>query len=104
MGYMNHHAIIVTSYDIDRLKPVHAKAKEIFLSCSEIVYSRINGYVSFFIAPDGSKEGWRDSHEGDSRREEFKVWLTSSGSMVEAVEIMYGGDEPELKSIDIIGE
>jgi hypothetical protein len=38
------------------------------MAVSEIVKSNINGYKSFFVAPDGSKEGWLDSDEGDIQR------------------------------------
>lgn len=103
MGYINHHAIIVTAWGTKYIEPAHKRAKEIFGdSCSEIVPSQINGYVSFFIAPDGSKEGWSDSNSGDIRREEFKDFVRNSGGFLDAVLIYYGGDEPDLKDIEII--
>jgi len=92
MGYMNHHAIIVTASSGEGINKVHAKACEIFGElCSEIIDSKMNGYATFFVAPDGSKEGWQDSDEGDERRTEFKDWLKIDRHYsIEAVEIYYG--------------
>ena len=74
MGYIKHHSIIVTAYKDDVAK-VHAKAVEIFGTLvSNIVKSKKNYYESFFIAPDGSKEGWDDSDRGDEAREDFINW------------------------------
>ena len=104
MGYINHHAIVVTTGSKEAIDSAHAKAFEIFGSlCSEIIDSGMNGYATFFIAPDGSKEGWQDSDEGDERRTEFKNWLkVDRHYSIEAVEIYYGGDESDLKGIEEI--
>lgn len=103
MGYHNHHAIIVTAWDEKYIKEAHGKAIEIFGEpCSEVVDSNINGYVSFFIAPDGSKEGWEDSTAGDNRREAFKTWINKHDGYIDAVEIYYGGDEPDINGIEVI--
>lgn len=78
MGYMRHQAIIVTDYDNIRLEANRAKAVELFgPQVSNIVESKTNGYRTFFIGPDGSKEGWDTSAEGDSARDEFKAHLKS---------------------------
>ena len=68
MGYMRHHSIVVTYYDEQRIAPMHAKAVEIFGKdrVTEILPAATNGYVSFFIGTDGSKEGWDESKEGDA--------------------------------------
>ena len=99
MGYMRHHAIVVTGpydYSSDHLGEAHAKAEEL-IPClvSEIVRSRINGYGSFFIAPDGSKEGWDASDEGDSQRKAFIDWLRESESWVSWALVQYGDDDGE---------
>ena len=93
MGYMCHHTIVVTGhYDDDgnvtRAKPAsfshdfdirvaHMKAMEIFKGqlVSPIIKGVANGYGSFFIAPDGSKEGWEPSDDHDDKREQFIKWL-----------------------------
>lgn len=88
MGYRRHHAIIVTGCD---LKQVHKKAKKIFPQVSEILPPLINFTESFFIPPDGSKEGWADSNEGDDRRQEFIIYLHRK--TCDWVEVQYGDDE-----------
>lgn len=98
MGYIKHHAIIVTTSINELMKLAHEKAKEIFKNTvSEIVLSNINGFKSFFIAPDGSKEGWGESKDGDIRRDEFIDWINKqsyedgSNSLFYA-ELFYGED------------
>lgn len=97
MGYIRHHAIVVTSY-ANRTKIAHERAKEIFGSaCSEIVSSPINGYESFFIAPDGSKEGWEESQQGDKARALFIEFLENQkyedgSNSISFVELFYGDD------------
>ena len=78
MGIIKHHAIVVTS-DIDEIiKEAHIQAKSIFKDrTSEILNSEANGYKTFFIAPDGSKEGWETSNEGDRQRARFVKWINS---------------------------
>lgn len=101
MGYIRHHAIIVSSYHDKYIKPVHEKAVEIFgTEVSGIVESGINGYCSFFVAPDGSKEGWADSDKGDERRNLFIDHIESlkyedGGNSIAYSELFYGDDDGE---------
>lgn len=53
----------------------------------------VNGYQSFFIPPDGSKERWDASDEGNRRRNEFIKWLKSRKVLVDWVEVQFGDDE-----------
>ncbi|MCK5613130.1 hypothetical protein KAR91_65255 [Candidatus Pacearchaeota archaeon] len=104
MGYMKHHAIVVTSWNDELLQEVHAKAMEIFDQVAPITPPVVNGYVSFLIAPDGSKEGWPDSHIGDYKRKEFIAWVDSKryddgDTAVEYVEVQFGDDEENTKII-----
>lgn len=93
MGYIKHDAIILTAWDEERMAKIHAKAQETGLPVSEIVKSPVNGYRSFFIAPDGSKEGWDASDEGDRRRETFKHWLRANPELYcEWVQVSYSSD------------
>lgn len=79
MGYMSHNAIVCVFFSRDRAELCHAKAKEIFgENVSEITKEVTNGYCSFLVPPDGSKEGWSESYNGDMRRDEFKKWLTET--------------------------
>lgn len=112
MGYTRHHAIIVTSYDRKKLERARRKAKSIFkehlhpddevhlkklIPISNIVESSINGWYSFFIAPDGSKERWIESKRGDLARKELVQWIDSqkyedNSSPLSFVEVFYGDD------------
>lgn len=98
MGYMRHHAIIVTGWKDETIEVAHAKAKEIFGdSVTEILPNAINGYRTLFIGPDGSKEWWADSDQGDKRREEFKAWIKENYKMwLEAAEVQYYDEKNEL--------
>jgi hypothetical protein len=102
MGYIRHHAIIVSSWNTSSIVFVHRQAKEMFPHISEVIPSGINGYMSFFIPPDGSKEGWKDSDDGDKRRRVFIELLNKqrygdSSSNLDWVEVQYGDDDLENK-------
>lgn len=77
MGYIRHHAIIVTAFDRERLEPAHARAVKVFgaAQVTQILVAPVNGYATFFVGPDGSKEGWAASDEGDEKRAEFIAWM-----------------------------
>lgn len=75
MGYMRHHAIVVTSWKTELLEQAHAKAVELGMSVSDVTSEGVNGYRSFLIAPDGSKEGWDKSERGDEQRAALIEWL-----------------------------
>ena len=109
MGYMCHHAIIVTSCMEDQIE----KARKMILKLqpktsdkliidggnwvSPISPKTTNGYRSFFIAPDGSKEGWDESNRGDSFRDKVIKILDSfayedRSTCLEYVEVQYADD------------
>lgn len=102
MGYERHHAIIVTDRGYgDFIQRAHREAMKIFMGrVSGIIPSAINGNKSFFVAPDGSKEGWAVSDRGDADRAEFKAFLRSfeypdGSTRLAWVEVQYGDDEME---------
>lgn len=100
MGYMRHHAILVTSWNAEKIQDAHTKATELGCAVSGIVGEVVNGYQSFFVAPDGSKEGWSDSDLGDQRRSEFIDWMRSKyfsdgSSYLDWAEVQYGDDNDE---------
>src|SRR5262245_53808179 len=105
MGYIRHHTIIVVSgyhdpsdkdrkWDDGRLVKAHDKAKEIFGNrVSEIIEPQVNGECSFFVGPDGSKEGWNASEEGNQQRAKFIEWLRSNSALyLDWIEVEFGGD------------
>jgi hypothetical protein len=87
MGYMCHHAIIVTSWNDSLLAVAHAEAERLAEAAaaedlihdwpivSPIIASAVNDYGTFVIAPDGSKEGWVTSDHGDALRAAFIEWI-----------------------------
>lgn len=93
MGYMRHHAIVVTAFD-DRIKDAHDKAISIIGNelVSEIIDSPVNGYRNFFVCSDGSKEFWSDSDEYEKRRLEFIKWIKDKYWYTWAL-IQYGDEE-----------
>ncbi len=67
-----------------------------FQLVSPVIDSLINGYCSFFIAPDGSKEGYDASDDADKiRRLVVSYLMTPSmkASEVHFVEMSYGSDD-----------
>lgn len=114
MGYMRHHAIIVTSFDEKRLKRAHRKLKAIIKSHNDdsalqvsmavtpISKGTVNGYASFMLAPDGSKEGWPQSDRGNVVRNEFVTWLNEQAfddgsNCLTYVEVQFGDDDGRNK-------
>jgi len=106
MGYIKHSAAIVTNWNIKELETAHKKAKEIYAAkfepdvmvrdagslVSDIVHGIANSQSSFFIAPDGSKEGWADSDKSDEARTEFLDWLLKNENFSDYIEVRFGGD------------
>ena len=105
MGYIRHHAILVTSWSSDEIKRAHAQAVKCFgdklVSWTET--TQINGYGTFTVIPDGSKEGWPESDQGDERRDQFIDWLnqqrhTDGSGPFAWAEVQYG-DENGINTI-----
>lgn len=105
MGYIRHHTIIITSFDHKTILEVTREAKKIFSSLVSNVIKSMNGFESFFIAPDGSKEGWEDSDFADRGRKQFIKFIKSKTCMdgsnpISFVEIFYGDNDGECKIIN----
>ena len=104
MGYNRHHAIIVTISDEVEVVEAHDKATEIFghsAMVSPVVMSKANSHYSFFVGPDGSKDGWESSNQGDQDRKAFIAYIRSrrctDGSGWSYVEVQFGDDNGETK-------
>jgi hypothetical protein len=92
MGCTIHNAIIVSASGVlNRADEARQVALEFGLQASEVITSPVNGIKTFFIAPDGSKEGWAESDDGDVKRAKFKDWLRDR--FYEWVEVSYGTDQ-----------
>lgn len=116
MGHIRHHMIVVTSWDQGLLEEAKVTARRIFHReffpnyrdadnlVSETIDSLTNGYSTFFIAPDGSKEGWSESEDGDCARKCFIEWLKTKqhedgSSALRYAEIFYGDDDRQSEII-----
>jgi len=99
MGYIKHHAIIVIGGNIERANLAHREAVEIFgaENVTPVLGEVYNGYCSFFVGPDGSKEGWGESDAGDERRARFIEWLTEHrrSLWMNWAEVVVGSDDGE---------
>lgn len=90
MGYLRDHAIIVVAQSDTKQMPLaHAAATELFgvRRVSPIMGPFTNNHTSFFIAPDGSKEGWGESDDNDLWREQFIEQLRECFDHLEYVEV-----------------
>ncbi|ABG60806.1 hypothetical protein [Cytophaga hutchinsonii] len=106
MRNIRHHAFIVTCNDRKVIDAIRVKALELYKLhmeasngsqlVSEIKESIVNHYCSFFIIPDGSKEGYDASDDSDVIREkliEFIQPLVSSEEYhLSYAEFSYGAD------------
>jgi len=112
MGYERNHAIVVSSWD-DIIVKAHAEALRIYANEGNYPWSRtvspiipgiINDWHTFIVVPDGSKEGWDVSDEGDRRRDEFIEWLDAQrydddSTSIDWVEVQYGDDNDETLTL-----
>jgi len=102
MGYIRHNAIVVTGNYSDETfynttQKAHDKAVELGLLVTDIVGGVANGYSSFMICPDGSKEGWPISEGFDCSRKEWIKWAKTQ--LINFVHLSYGGDDSDIVTI-----
>lgn len=101
VGTIHHHAIVVTDSEEADLKAAHAKAVELGMLVTNITEPGVNGYQSFLVAPDGSKEWWPESYAGNERRKQFMEWLCDpkNPAHVDWVEVSFGELETTAKTV-----
>lgn len=106
MGYLRHETIIVSGWGAKEVETARAVACEIFARhglaelVSPIVPHAINGGAAFFVAPDGSKVGWRESQAGDAARGEFLGYLNGPSVRdlcLDWMHLLIGGDDGEYR-------
>lgn len=107
MGYIKHHAIVVvghqwddgTTYENSDIRDAHAAAVDAGCIVTPLTEGAINTYWSFMVAPDGSKEGWDTSNDGDTARDQFVAWLRKHSTPGEGwfgwSEVVIGSDDHE---------
>lgn len=107
MGYFCHHAIIISSSYPEDLLIARYRILDIphlALPVSEILPVAMQGYVSFFVGPDGSKEGRETSSIGNMQRDRIVEILRSfefadEWSPLEWAEIQYGDEAGNNKML-----
>lgn len=91
MGTINHNALIVTVTSDNCIEVFDAWLLEEKLTGfikSPVV---VNGTVTYFFYPDGSKEGWGESDEGDALRQKVVDWMQAQSSWYsDWIEVGYG--------------
>jgi hypothetical protein len=112
---IRHHILVITVHEqklaeelrkqISELYKKNMEAKNGFQLISPVVQSLINNYYTFFIAPDGSKEGYDLSDDGDRVRAKVVALLdtykTTDGTFpVSYVELFYGDDTLPAKILN----
>lgn len=101
MGTIKHNSIVVVGSD---LKKIRKKAVEIFRKngneklVSELINDASNSKESFFVSPDGSKEGWKRSNDCDEARAKLCKYLDKQ--RCDYVEIEFGGDDDNVRIIN----
>jgi hypothetical protein len=115
MGYVMHHAIIVTGTDEKQMTRVRKACLVIAekhqdslgrnaFDVTQLTFPTVNSHTSFMIAPDGSKESFPQSQAGDEAREEVKQLLREE-RYLHWVEVRFG--QPDLfghESLPLYGE
>lgn len=94
MGSIHHTAVLVTGFDKD-IKKVHKKAIKLFSKeeVSSIAGEGYNCYLSFMVAPCGSKIGWEPSDIYLVKVGEFLEYLdliNSKDTTLDYVKVSYG--------------
>jgi hypothetical protein len=101
MGYIRHNAIIATTWQAESATKLTEYARSIgaeALAGAEMT----NGYFTVCVTPDGSKEGWATSAEGDDRRALLKQWMRDNAAdmFFEWCEVAYGDDDGNAEVAD----
>lgn len=113
MGYMVHHALVVTGSarsdympaDRQTVEDAHEFARataDRLCACevTDLTAESTNGYRSFMVAPDGSKAGWATSDDGDATRSDIIDWLRASSGFFSWAEVQYGDEEADNRVTD----
>jgi hypothetical protein len=107
MGYIRNRTLVVSSWDKKEVEVAHKVANEHLMEISDfeadytglispIIPHARNGGTSFFIAPDGSKEGWDVSNNVDAALEKIINYLRSrQKGYVDWALVVLGGDDGE---------
>lgn len=91
MGYIKHNAVIavtIEGYEPDVEQFRSGLPEEWRPLVVGPIPGVVNGYVSYAFLPDGSKEGWPLSADGDKYRADFMALFD-----IDAIDVGFGGDD-----------
>lgn len=101
MGYMAHHAVNVVSSDADDRDALEAFRASLIGDHARLfvgpVRGAVNGEDMWTLLPDGSKEGWEDSDQGDRNRSALAAICRQR--QIDFVEVRFGGDDWDVAYI-----
>jgi hypothetical protein len=112
---IKHHTIIITSNDKPKLEGLRKRIISLYTEkmeakkgaqlVSPLVDSLINNFSTFFIAPDGSKEGYDASDDGDRIRKMVIELIEDEiedddSNEIRYLEVFYGDDNKEADIIN----
>jgi hypothetical protein len=94
MGVIQHNAILATAWSEecflsarDWIGTLDEGERQMFFS----MHSPVNSFWTVVLTPDGSKEGWPESEQGDALRDAFIAFLsTSDTGCWQWIEVGYG--------------
>jgi hypothetical protein len=96
MGIIQHDAVLVTfsdyaesrgTFELDKLRSLLPVEVAHLLSVTNAVS---NGYRTLFFAPDGSKEGWETSQDGDEARDIIRQYCEETLPYCDIILVSYG--------------
>lgn len=90
MGMITHDAIVFTFGELEPAEKLRDTAIRLGLQCTSIETSKANGYCSFLVVPDGSKDGWPTSDQCDIARNQ--LLLLTDSNQCEWVHVRYSDD------------
>lgn len=100
MSYIRHHAIVVTGWLASEVADAASFARSVGASVIGPSEKVMNGYSTFTVCPDGSKEGCAESNDGDSRRIRIVAHLKDKASFLEWAVVEYGADDDSASVIE----
>jgi hypothetical protein len=96
MGTIQHDAVLVTFSDFAessgtfQLEKLRALLPVEVASLLSVTNAVANGYRTLFFAPDGSKEGWETSHDGDDARDIIRQYCVETLPYCDIILVSYG--------------
>lgn len=105
MGYLRRHTIVVTGTYGDYINKAHAFAQGTGAQVTDIMQAPVNTEHTFYVLPDGSKEGWCNSIEGDRRRAKIVDYLEGmayedGSSPLAWAELFYGDEQGDAAIVN----